>query len=308
MPISIFGFQALWSPVYLGILVLITILYFLVTVKWRDRFKGSEPLKNKEAILFVTAMVLLYAVKGAPLDLLGHILFSVHMVQMGLLLLLIPPFFIMGIPTWLWRTVINLPIIRPLFNFFTNPMLALILFSIVFSFYHLPMVFDFVKSSMLLHALVNIILFVSAIFYWWPVSNNLEGAFKFHGLKKIGYLFGLSVLMTPACALIIFSDVPFYETYTNGEAWLQAMALCVPLGTLSQLNLTGPELFTNMSTIEDQRTGGIVMKVLQEAIFTGFLWFFFYEWFRNEQKNADEITAKAILDRKEMAYHRHNPQ
>lgn len=308
MPISIFGFQALWSPVYLGILVLITILYFLVTIKWRDKFKDSVPLKNNEAILFVTAMILLYAVKGAPLDLLGHILFSVHMVQMGLLLLLIPPFFIMGIPTWLWRAVIELPIIRPLFNFFAKPMFALILFSVVFSFYHLPMVFDFVKSSMALHALVNVILFVSAIFYWWPIANKMEGAFKFHGLKKIGYLFGLSVLMTPACALIIFSDTPFYETYTNGEAWLQAMALCVPLGTLSQLNLTGPELFTNMSTIEDQRTGGIVMKVLQEAIFTGFLWFFFYEWFRNEQKNADEITAKAIVDRKEMAYHRHNPQ
>lgn len=306
MPISIFGFPALWSPFYLAVLVLITILYFMLTIKWRDKFKDSEPLKTKEAILFVSGMVLLYAIKGAPTDLLGHIIFSMHMVQMAFLLLLVPPLLIMGIPSWIWRKFISLPVIRPLFHFFTKPMLALILFGLVFSFYHIPLVFDFVKTSSSIHAAVNVILFVSAIFYWWPVVNNLEGSYKFHGLKKLGYLFGLSVLMTPACALIIFSSSPFYATYSDGEAWLQAMALCVPAGTLSQLNLSGPELFTNMSTIEDQRTGGIVMKVLQELVFTVFLWLVFYEWLRNENDNADEITAKSIQDRKNMAYHRHN--
>ncbi|CEG22368.1 Cytochrome c oxidase caa3 assembly factor (Caa3_CtaG) [Planococcus massiliensis] len=306
MPISIFGFQALWSPYYLAVLVLITILYFMLTIKWKDKFKDSEPLKTKEAILFVSGMVLLYIIKGSPTDLLGHIIFSMHMVQMAFLLLLVPPLLIMGVPSWIWRKFINLPVVKPLFHFFTKPMLALILFGLVFSFYHIPLVFDFVKTSTSLHAVVNGILFISAIFYWWPVVNNLEGSYKFHGLKKLGYLFGLSVLMTPACALIIFSSSPFYATYSDAEAWLQAMALCVPTGTLSQLNLSGPELFTNMSTVEDQRTGGIVMKVLQELVFTVFLWLVFYEWLRNENDNADEITAKSIQDRKKMAYHRHN--
>ena len=36
-------------------------------------------------------MVILYIVKGSPVDLLGHILFSVHMVQMALLLLVSCP-------------------------------------------------------------------------------------------------------------------------------------------------------------------------------------------------------------------------
>ncbi len=306
MPISIFGFQALWSPVYLGILVLITIFYFLLTIKWKDKFKDSEALKPREAILFVTGMILMYIIKGSPIDLLGHIIFSMHMVQMALLLLLIPPLLIMGIPTWIWRPFVNLPIIKPVFDFFAKPMLALILFGMLFSFYHIPLVFDFVKSEPALHTLANLILFVSAIFYWWPVVNNLEGTYRFHGLKKLAYLFGLSVLMTPACALIIFSGNPFYVTYTDGEAWLQAMALCVPTGTLSQLNLSGPELFSPMSALEDQRTGGIIMKVLQELVFTVFLWLVFYEWLRNENDNADEITAKVLQDRKDMAMHRHN--
>lgn len=306
MPISIFGFQALWSPVYLGVLVLITCFYFLVTVKWREKFKGSEPLKTKEAILFLSGMILLYVIKGSPIDLLGHILFTMHMVQMALLLLLIPPLLIMGIPTWVWRLFIELPVVKPLFLFFTKPMFALILFGLLFSFYHIPLVFDFVKTDTFIHAGVNILLFLSAVFYWWPVVNNLEGMHKFHGLKKLGFLFALSVMMTPACALIIFSGDPFYATYTDGEAWLQAMALCVPAGTLSQLGLSGPELFSTMSALEDQRTGGITMKVLQELVFTVFLWLVFYEWLRNENANADEITAQVLQDRKDMAYHRHN--
>jgi putative membrane protein len=290
----------------LGILVLITILYFLVLVKWRDKFKESEPLKKTEAGMFVSAMILLYAVKGSPVDLLGHILFSLHMAQMALLLLLIIPLFIMGIPAWAWRAFIELPIVKPFFEFFSKPMLAIILFTMVFSFYHIPLIFDFVKQGPLIHGIVNVILFVTGFFYWWPVVNKVEGTHKFHGLKKLGYLFGLSVTLTPACALIIFSGHPFYATYTDGEAWLQAMALCVPSGTLSQLGLSGPEMFSSMTPHEDQRTGGIVMKVLQELVFTVFLWLVFYEWLRNENENADEITAKALRDRESMAYHRHN--
>src|SRR5690606_13476682 len=123
MPISIFGFQALWSPYFLGVLVLITILYFFVTVKWRDKFKDSESLKQKEALLFVSGMLLLYIIKGAPIDLLGHIIFSMHMFQMAFLVLLVPPLLIMGIPSWLWRAIINRPVIKPLFDLFTKPML-----------------------------------------------------------------------------------------------------------------------------------------------------------------------------------------
>lgn len=306
MPISIFGFPALWSPVYFGVLLAITVLYFLVTIKWRHKFKDNQPLQTREAILFVSGMILLYAIKGSPIDLLGHITLSMHMLQMAMMLLLVPPLLIMGLPSWVWRPLIELPVVRPLFNFFTKPMLALILFGMFFSLYHIPLVFDFVKLNTTIHGIANIILFTSAIFYWWPVVNNLEGMHKFHGLKKLGYLFGLSVLMTPACALIIFSGTPFYDTYTDGEAWLQAMALCVPMGTLSQLNLSGPELFTSMSALEDQRTGGIVMKVLQELVFSVFLWLVFYEWLRNENDNADEITAKSIQDRKDMDFHRHH--
>ena len=136
--------------------------------------------------------------------------------------------------------------------------------------------------------------------------NTLEGQPKLHGLKKIGYVILSAILITPACTLIIFADVPVYDTYTSGEAWLKAMALCVPASTLSGLSglgISGPELFTNMPPLYDQQLGGILMKIAQEIIYVIVLGKIFITWYKDEQENADEITKKDLLSRKNVTMH-----
>ncbi len=98
-------------------------LYFLLTVKWRDRFEGAVPVTRKQIFFFLSAMILLYIVKGSPVDLLGHILFYVHMIQMALLLFLVAPLLIMGIPSWIWQKVFDLKIIGSIFRVFTKPVI-----------------------------------------------------------------------------------------------------------------------------------------------------------------------------------------
>lgn len=100
--LSIFGFRALWSPYFLIFVLLLIAAFFYLTVKKRDQFANSEPLK-KEGIIFVISMVLLYVIKGSPVDLMAHIMFSFHMVQMAFLYLVIPPLFIAGVPNWIWE-------------------------------------------------------------------------------------------------------------------------------------------------------------------------------------------------------------
>ncbi|WP_277585764.1 cytochrome c oxidase assembly factor CtaG [Psychrobacillus antarcticus] len=301
MPISIFGFQALWSPVMIGVLVFLTILYFLITVKWRNDFKVSEPLKKKEAAYFLSGIVLLYIVKGSPIDLMAHIMFSYHMVQMALLLMLIPPILMKGIPWWIWKVVIELPAVRKVFPILTKPLLSLIVFSGMFSFYHIPMIFDFIKLDEGLHGTYTFILFLSAIFMWWSIVDIKGLSGHLHGLKKIGFIIASAVLITPACALIIFTGTPLYETYTNSDVWLKAMELCVPASTLAGLSLSGPQLFSNMSPLDDQQLGGILMKIVQEIIYAVFLMSIFSKWYKNEQDNAEEITQKALDDLKVQA-------
>jgi len=300
MPLNIFGFQALWSPYLFVFTLLVFAIYLLVTIKWRDRFEDSQPLSKKELSAFLIGLVLFYTVKGSPIDLIGHILFSVHMVQMALLLMLIPPLLIVGIPTWVWKKLLTFSIISKVFRFFTKPLLALIVFSGLFSIYHIPIMLDTIKLNDWYHSLFTIILFMSAIFLFWPIMNKLNEDHQVHGLKKIGYIVGSAILITPACALIIFSSEPLYATYSNGDAWLKAMELCVPTDTMSTLvssGLSGPELFTNMPAVEDQQLGGVIMKIIQEIIYGVLLAIIFFQWYKNEQDNAEEITQQALADR-----------
>ncbi|AMW98311.1 cytochrome c oxidase assembly factor CtaG [Rummeliibacillus sp. G93] len=300
MPLSIFGFRAMWSPGLIIVLVFLTILYFLITMKWRKDFKNSLPLKKGEAISFLIAMLLVYTVIGSPIDLMSHIMFTMHMVQMALLLLLIPIFIIMGIPNWLWKTVINLPYIKPIFHFMTKPIFAIIFFVLMFSVYHLPILFDYIKLHETLHSLYTFILFLSALFMYWPLLNTVEDEPKMKNLNKLFYIIANAVLITPACALIIFSNTPFYATYTDGAMWMKAMALCVPASTLQGLTLSGPELFTSMSSLEDQQLGGVLMKIIQEIIFAVVLGRVFITWYRDEQENADQITQDALKERQRL--------
>ncbi|WP_026089282.1 MULTISPECIES: cytochrome c oxidase assembly factor CtaG [Bacillus] len=299
MSLSIFGFEALWSPWFFVLLLLIGLVYFLITVKYRTIIsKNSEPLKPKQAILFVLSLLILYTIKGSPLDLLGHIMFSVHMTQMACLYLVLPPILINAIPNWLWRRFLSIKVIRPLFHFFTKPLIALLVFNALFSFYHIPYIFDVVKTNMMLHSICTIILFVTAILMWWPIINSLEEYQGFYGIKRIGYIFANGILLTPACGLIIFANHPIYETYSNSMFWLQAMELCVPTSTLSNLNISGPELFNFMPIVDDQKTGGVIMKIIQEIVFGVVLAKIFFAWYR--QENTEDVDMNPVSDKYQM--------
>lgn len=302
MPLSIFGFQALWSPYMIGTLIFITIVYFLITIKWRNEFfKESEPLKKKEAIYFLSGMVLLYIMKGSPIDLMSLIIFTMHMVQMAFYLLLLPIFIIKGIPWWIWKAVIEFPVVDKIFKILINPVVSVLGFALTFSIYHIPLVFDYIKHDQTMHGLGSLALFLSAFFMYWPLINEVPGQKKMKGFYKMGYIIANAVVITPACALIIFAKDPLYATYTNGEAWLGAMALCVPASTLASLKtsfpLSGPELFTNLSPIRDQQLGGVLMKIVQEIILGILLYTVFRKWWTEEHKiSEEEITARSLVE------------
>jgi putative membrane protein len=290
--LQIFGFQALWSPVFLMFTVGLIALYFAVIGPWRSYFKNSAPVTGKTKIFFVSSIVLLYAMKGSPVDLLGHLMFSAHMTQMAVLYLVVPPLLILGLPDWFVRALINKRFIKPVFHFFTKPLIALLIFNGIFSFYHIPLIFDMVKTNSVLHAIVTVSIFISAFFMWWPLLNKFPEHQTLTPIKKVGYIFGDGILLTPACALIIFAKAPLYATYTDPQAWATALALCVPASMLSSLNLIGPEMFNMLPLVEDQQLGGIVMKVIQELVYGTMLAYIFFEWARSErEKDGVDLTS-----------------
>lgn len=294
MPLGIFGFMALWSPFFILALVFITVVYFLITVKWRDSFKESEKLTSKEASYFILAMVLLYAIKGSPVEIMSTILFSAHMAQMALLYLVVTPLLVLGIPKWVWKAAVELPVVKQVFKFMTKPLISLLSFNIIFSIYHIPLVFDNVRTDATLHGLATVILFLLSLFMWWPLLNPVDDDIDLSGLKRIGYILGSAVLLTPACGLIIFAENPLYAPYYDPQEFLKALALCVPVNTLEGLTLTGPELFTDMSTQNDQQLGGVIMKIVQEIVFGVMLFNLFFQWYRKDQEKQEKLSYDPV--------------
>ncbi|OPX03277.1 cytochrome c oxidase assembly factor CtaG [Geobacillus sp. LEMMY01] len=289
--LSMFGFVALWSPYFLAFLLLITCLYFMIVGPWRTRFTKEGPPTRKQKAYFVTGIVFLYISLGSPVDLLGRLIFSAHMIQMAILSFMAPPLLILGIPNWLFERLFEIRPLKAAVTLLTKPLFAVVLFNSLFSFYHVPFIFDLANSNALYHAVITTMIFIAAWMMWWPLLNKMPGWQSLSGLKKIGYIFADGALLTPACALIIFAGKPLYATYYDPQMWLKSLALCVPADTLASLDLTGPEMFFAVPLLYDQQLGGILMKIIQEIIYGIMLFFAFREWYRKEKEKEKLETA-----------------
>ncbi len=291
LDIQIFGFRALWSPYFFIFLVLIAAIYFLFTGPKRNIFGNVTRVTRNQQLFFYSGLLLLYLVKGAPVDLMAHIMMSAHMVQMAILYMVIPIFFIRGLPTWMIERFIELPVIKPIFKFFTHPLIALAVFNSLFSIYHLPVLFDFSKQSQTAHIGITILLFILAIFMWWPIVTPLKSYDKLNPLIKMGYLLGSILIISIACALMIFSTKSLYNAYSSEGAWIQSMSLCVPSDVLTGLTdeLSGAEMFSPLSAQEDQQLGGIIMMFMQQIIYGFVLAWIFFGWFSKKNMGIDPM-------------------
>ncbi|SEP54947.1 cytochrome c oxidase assembly factor CtaG [Piscibacillus halophilus] len=293
--IQIFGFRALWSPEIIFITLILGLLFYLFTGPLKHKAGLKEGPTRKQKFYVYIALILFYIVKGSPLYLLSHIVLMAHMVQMAVFYLIIPILIIKGLPQEWWRKIFKTPVIKQILNLLTKPLIAVLFFNATFSLYHIPAILDFSKTDNLVHWSVTLFIFFAAFCFWWPLITPLEEQEYIKPLYKIFYIFGSGILITPACALIIFADAPLYATYSEPDAFMQAMALCVPIDVLQNMTLGGPQLFLNMPLVYDQQAAGIIMKVLQELIYGAVLARVFYNWFRKENRGIDPLPSQQNL-------------
>lgn len=287
-----FTFADKWSPLFLAFMLLVTAAYFAVTGPFSSRFKEGEPASLGRRILFVSGMLVLYLAQGGPINLLGHTMFSFHMVSMAMSYLVATPLLILGLPVWLWRAWDRVNPFKKL-GFLARPIVAAVLFNGLFSFYHFPAIHDYVMLNFWVHRLYYLILFIASLLMWWAIIQPIPEKDRSTGLTKMGYIFLNMVLLTPACGLIIFSSEPMYATYSDPEVWARAMGYCVPNDPSALLNkFGGPSFFGYLEPAIDQRVGGIIMKFFQEIIFASMLAYVFFHWYKRENKEDDPLPGE----------------
>jgi putative membrane protein len=258
------SFSDLWSPDIMLATLLIAILYFLLTGPLHTKFAHAKAATNRQRWLFVFALILFYAAEGSPISYYGHhYLFSMHMFQQAILYFALPPLVLLAMPEWLLTKIFEPKPLKLFLRITTQPLVAALLFNSLFSFYHVPFIMDAVMANDVAMAIYHVILILTAFAMWWPIVSPLSDDKKqLAGLKKLTYIFANGVLITPACALIIFAGEPLYNTYINA-----------------------PQLFQTHDAFGDQRLGGIIMKLVQEAVYGGVLAYVFYNWYKNEKQD-----------------------
>ncbi|WP_310831226.1 cytochrome c oxidase assembly factor CtaG [Paenibacillus pedocola] len=286
-----FSFADLWSPLILAATLLLAAGYLLLIGPLAQRFPGSAIVPLRQRVLFMGGLLALYLAQGGPVSLLGHILFSFHMVSMALSYLIAVPLMMLGIPDWCWRALLKANPLRRL-SFLAHPVVAALLFNGLFSLYHLPVIHDYVMLHFAVHRLYYGVLFLTAALMWWTLINPLPERRKIGSLGQIGFIFLNMVLLTPACGLIIFAGAPLYATYSDPGAWARAMGYCVSGDPASLLRtFGGPAFFGGLSPKVDQQVGGIAMKFIQEIIFASMLAYVFYHWYKKENRQDDADTS-----------------
>lgn len=283
-----FSFRALWTPELIVVLAIVTAIYFLLIGKWREKFVGAEPVATRQKVYFILGMIALYFGWGSPLYIAGHLMISFHMTQMVMAYIIAVPLLLLGIPKWFYRAIINKvegTIIGKLGRVFFNPLMGVLLFNGFFSIYHLPNVFDFLMQNVVMHSLYEMLLLVTSALMWWFMLAPLPGKEQLSHLRRIGYIFANGVLITPACALIIFAGTPVYAVYTDPATWATVMAYCLPGGSNIPFELFGANgSFAIMEPVHDQQLAGVIMKIMQEITYGITIGYVFKQWITREKQ------------------------
>ncbi len=284
-----FGFRALWTPELIVILLIVAWAYFRLIRVGQTRFQQSEPVTFRQKFYFLTGLFALYLGWGSPLYIAGHLMISFHMTQMVFAYFIAVPLFLLGMPKWVILTIKSKVEKTPFAKvgaIIMSPLVGVLLFNGMFSIYHVPAVFNFLMQSVALHSIYEFGLLISASLMWWHMLAPIPTKKTLSDLRRIGYIFANGVLITPACALIIFAGTPLYSVYTDPVIWATVMAYCLPANAEIPLSLfTGDNTFSPIDATYDQQLAGIVMKIMQEMTYGITIGYVFKQWISKEKQS-----------------------
>lgn len=264
-----------WIQMLNPLLLFSLIIIYISFMKWVKRLgiRREKVMTKRQQRFFLLGLIVLYITFAGPVQLLAkQMLFSAHMFQQSILFIVVPPLLLLATPEWLVKPIAQKVTDRTMFKVIASPLFALIMFNFLWSIVHLPVVFEFVMMSSMLMVAAKLVIMTMAFLMWIHVFPPVASLDRLTEIHKIGYMFANGMLITPACALIIFSGDVIYPSLLEGQAPFAAF----------------------LSPLADQQTGGVVMKVVQELSYGTVIGYIFFKWAKKE-KEADK---QAILSHK----------
>ena len=247
-----------WDLAVLALLAASGGLYALGTQRIAAR-GGRQPLR--ERVAFATGWGVLVTTVLPPLDEWAVQMFSAHMIQHELMILVGAPLVMAGRPisTWMW----GLPAswrggagrtlrVRPLaagWRLLTAPVVAWVLHGVVMWGWHIPALYDAAVRHEGLHAIQHATFVGTSALFWWGLLYGRYGRAGYGA--AVFYVFTTVVHTGLLGAMLTFADVPLYGEYIASAAargadpladqQIAGLLMWIPAGVV--LTLLGIALF-----------------------------------------------------------------
>jgi cytochrome c oxidase assembly factor CtaG len=270
-----------WEPGIVAPLAVSGFLYARGLVLLWDEHVGRG-IRVWEALCFGAGWLVTVLALLSPVHELSEQLFSVHMVQHELLMVVAAPLLVVGRPLvpMLWafpsRTrralghAVQRPAWRAFWRFITRPMIAFVVHGAAIWIWHAPALYQATLTSEFIHALQHASFFGTALLFWWTIVQGHAPGGRARATSfgtAVLLLFGTALHSGALGALLTFSRTLWYPAYgTAAASW-------------------------GLTPIDDQQLAGLIMWIPASFAYLIAALLLFAGWLRASEERVQEREA-----------------
>jgi cytochrome c oxidase assembly factor CtaG len=196
-----------WDPLIGAALALTAFGFVWITRRF--------PPQRWQPVFFWSGMLALVLALMSPIDVGSEYLFTLHMVQHMLLLLVAPPLLALAVPPALLGRLYQIPRVARVLHAVWSPASALLLFNGVLVFWHLPFAYDATLAVRWVHIAEHLSFVGAGTVFWGVIVSPMP--------RLVRASFGLRLVLVVVADLVnflvgfalAFADRPFYLHYTQ---------------------------------------------------------------------------------------------
>jgi putative membrane protein len=248
-----------WDLAALSVLLLIGTLYAAGSYRLAVRHAVQ---RRFERVAFAAGWVTMAAAVLPPLDRLAIELFSAHMVQHELMMLVGAPLLMAGRPLPVCLAALP-PMARTagtLWRTATAPLVAWMLHGAAIWVWHLPALYDAAAGNEAIHALQHATFVGTAVLFWWGMLYGRYGRAGYGA--AVFYVFTTAVHTGALGAFLTFARAPMYPFYA------------------------GPAIAHGVDQLADQQLAGLLMWIPAGFVLTAFGIALFAAWIGESERRT----------------------
>jgi putative membrane protein len=281
----------LWNAWNFEALILIPLAITTVIYLWGmrnvwQRAGTGRGIKKRQYGSFFGALLALCIAFVSPLDSLSEVLFSAHMIQHMILMLIAAPLLVMSdLPlAFLWALPRNSaqglgyrwnqsrPLVR-IWQILRSPLFAWILFTITFWIWHASSLYVAALQNAWIHVFEHFTFLATAMLFWWILLKPTQQKHLQYAIA-IPYLFTTLLQSGILGALMTFTPQAWYPYYaTLVTSW-------------------------GLTPLQDQQLAGLIMWIPGGAVFTLLTIGYFAAWLRALEQRSVRLQQRDILARR----------